>query len=258
MSNEREVEAVARVFADNDGYRGSAYVPEAYFPMAKRAIEALDRVRDARGDDEEGPVIVVNGEEVGRGADGMLNALDRMVPPRSPQDEDHEAGIEAAREAGRDAFHRWMRDSRYAERDGLEVHPGEAVADFVLAAYLSRVSPSRVGSVAEGHEAVDVHRCDVEWCGVRWIGSKVRCPRGHDEGITTERFFRVHSRVDSMAVEDVLRYFDERGMTLTAREIRQAVRELATDRPEQPEPDVLGGQPPAEPAEPKEKDERRP
>jgi len=42
-----EIEAVARVFADHDGYKGSKYVPEVYFPLAEEAIIALDAVRSS-------------------------------------------------------------------------------------------------------------------------------------------------------------------------------------------------------------------
>src|SRR3954468_5118890 len=77
------------------------------------------------------------------------------VPDVSEQRAEVEAGIEAARDAGRNAFHRWMRGGRYAERDGFEVHPGEAVADHVVAAFLSRSDPASVlaALLAESPEA---------------------------------------------------------------------------------------------------------
>jgi hypothetical protein len=263
--------------------RAAEDIREGCRATAREYITALGRVRDARGDDERsalnqtccsgctepvrdeeplrfrsgvlwheaclaarspqaeghGPVIVVNGEEVGRGEAGMLNALDRMVPPRSSQDEYHEVPCPRCDGKGREGgntmpasrvcslCHGTGKQVVRSPQDGdheaalaqiiapytpsgwsneTRMADGRKCARDVLA-HLSRVSPSRVGSVA----VKDVEKL-VE--ALRWIAE-----------------LGPYSTKPRYIAEDALTEFSR----------------SSTDRPEQPEPDVLGGQPPAEP-----------
>jgi hypothetical protein len=123
----------------------------------KRVIAAVDRVRDARGDDD--------------GREERLNLRMRAAtmeamrtgelpdPPaaRSPQGEDHEAGIEAgARAIAGEPSCYCPDDWRQPKTETCPAHgTGEwpedrhrRTAKKVIAAYLARVSPSRDGTVA--------------------------------------------------------------------------------------------------------------
>jgi hypothetical protein len=341
--------------------------------LARAAIKELDRVRDARGDDEghvalnqtrcsgcteavrdeeplrfrsgvlwheaclaarspqaedHGPVIVVNGEEVGRGEAGMLNALDRMVPPRSPQDEVRDArgdeypcnGItcqwcERGHQWEKDGdryFHRvrdargddeacpacgheWRRhDPEDGRCDAHSAEPGifgpcrcgrDVAFTAAANARLSRGALAARSPQGEGHEAgieagdrfeqvmpyghdtVEVEgRIDDERVAVvRTSGARQAFPIST---LLNEWYWRrvSSSRVGSVAVEDVVealrRYADdpERVRAIGGEVGRISVRladwllaefsRSSSGRPEQPEPDALGGQPPAEPGKP--------
>jgi hypothetical protein len=160
---------------------------------------ALDRVRDARGDDAALPdcehgYFAAGGTDTCPACDA--DALDylerrRAEAARSPQDEDHE-------------------DCPFCGKD------------FDHEGYCEVPSPSRVGSVA----VKDALKRLVE----------LKDDPDHDN-------------IDPIVKGDAWR---------AAREALAQLSRSSTDRPEQPEPDVLGGRPPAEPAEPEGKDERRP
>jgi hypothetical protein len=103
-------------------------------------------------------------------------------------------------------------------RDARRCHGGfrfdDALIEPVIDAYLSRVSPSRVGSVAVE---------DVEKALFTFQDEFVReCGIGATSDFVVRR------------VQAILAEFSR----------------SSTDRPEQPEPDVLGSQPPAEPGKP--------
>jgi hypothetical protein len=169
MPERAEIEAVARAFllavdehppevVDADGsWRIGGGALRAWEAAIVDLRVALDRVRDARGDDEGAQAMKIAGE-IARGhakrfPDGeptcsscgvRLNqdnagedatCCDYCVAKaaRSSQGEDHEAGIEAAAEAMMDA--------------GPGLTFGR-LARIAVAAYLSRVSPSRDGTVA--------------------------------------------------------------------------------------------------------------
>jgi hypothetical protein len=100
---------------------------------ADRLRTVLDRVRDARGDDEGRVKIPPLCDRCG--GDHYITEHD-APPARSPQGEDHEAGIRAMFRAYED----WQ--------DGKVEDPFAHMADAYRAAYLSRVPPSRDGTVA--------------------------------------------------------------------------------------------------------------
>jgi hypothetical protein len=238
--DEREIEAATDALLDDSGlprYGGHRATVERRMRIA---FEAADRVRDARGDDERsalnqtccsGCTEAVRDEEPLRFRSGVL-WHEACLAARSPQDEDPIREVLAEEEAERD---RWGRETARSPQGedheaGIEELRREARergvdrwdAEALLAAYLARVSPSRVGSVA------------VE-----------------DVRAQTVAMLRENAR---LSVTDEARYFNE-GL---ANKIERELSRSSTDRPEQPDPDALGGQPPAEPEEPKEKDERRP
>jgi hypothetical protein len=146
--DEREIEAAARIVRDELPYAVK------HSTATRLAGLILARVRDVRGDEWACPkcgkpsasppaeVYCVDCATEGWEQDAAAHRA-----ARSPQDEDHEAGIEAALAA-------WPRHSFIV--DGVEpdkVNPSqrarrEALLRSLLAAYLSRVSLSRVGSVA--------------------------------------------------------------------------------------------------------------
>jgi hypothetical protein len=139
--------------------------------------------------------------------DGPLRERAEMDGPaaRSPQDEDHE----------QDSFTIRWDDSMGCYRVSIPNYEGgEVVPIEVHRAALSRVSPSRVGSVA------------VEDVRAQTVAEIVA-------------MLRENAR---LSVTDEARYFNE-GL---ANKIEREFSRSSTDRPEQPEPDVLGGQPPAE------------
>jgi hypothetical protein len=121
MPERAEIEAVAREMG------GPAAWP-MFLRAAEMAIEAVDRVRDARGDEAlttaKWKLIEIRSQ-----AATALTAVEAALAPaaRSPQGEDHDAGIEAMARA---------------------IDRTRDIAEDGLAAYLSRVSPSRDGTVA--------------------------------------------------------------------------------------------------------------
>jgi hypothetical protein len=229
--DEREVEAglvdeLARVIADAVGSRNVPW----YRPAANAALQlALDRVRDARGDDEVQRLRAINAELVEAHNTLLVEAA------RSPQDEDHEAGIRVCPRGPHDD------DAEKMDALGsyLEKYPPPGFAD--------RYSADGWRHIAHG----------VLSAAAIFFGAPFPSP----------------SRVGSVAVEDVERLIDARE-SMSVRQQREswgssatvvildpsewadldsAIAALAdlsrssTVRPEQPEPDALGGQPPAEP-----------
>jgi hypothetical protein len=123
-----EIEAIQRVLEDADLHMHMRMdsMPLKGDPaeeVAEDVLAALDRLRDARGDDE-GQFFVC--DKCGERLPGDV-AIEHYC--RSSQGEDHEAGIEAARLKLPSA---WRHDGTVDE--------GEALARVMVAAYLSRVS----------------------------------------------------------------------------------------------------------------------
>jgi hypothetical protein len=112
-------------------------------------------------------------------------------------------------EAGK-ALLAFIRANRSWFCGGRMMEPYESQAAEKLSAYLARVSPSRVGSVA-----------------VEALRRLVELKDDPD-----------HDNIDPVVKGDAWR---------AAREALAEFFRSSTDRPEQPEPDALGGQPPAEP-----------
>jgi hypothetical protein len=175
MSKDAEIEAVARALEDAEiGEFG-----DTYRQAAVGIIEALDRVRDARGDDETRKTLDALAYRVYYGDDEEAREIARQwrtaarspqgedheerpptVPPRalnskadrlarlerraarSPQGEDHEAGIEAARQALCSGEVDFSPPSFGGDR--------RKAAEVAIAAYLSRVSRD-----ARGDDEVD-------------------------------------------------------------------------------------------------------
>jgi hypothetical protein len=293
--DEREIEAVQRVLeaADLHLVMRMDSMPLEGAPareVAEDIVAELDRVRDARGDDENhegcerrGGVCDCAGrpcaidypdaarwERTAKAATAALSeAEDRIAEleaARSPQDEDHEHtwsrlnGRKWCTSCGADGGP-WPQDEDHeagelaklaalAERDPCDVEAvrayndeckrisaqGEAIEAFkrawnpapllasderiarAIAAYLARVSPSRVGSVA----VEDVLSTGACLEAARQAVESMRSP--HDR-------FPTSGAIALAALTAALAEFSR----------------SSTDRPEQHEPDVLGGQPPAEP-----------
>jgi hypothetical protein len=187
------------------------------------------------------------------------------------QDEDHEAGI------AREGLQRILDMGCPLGREGDLLGEAQKIASETISR-LSRVSPARVGSVPqdEDHEAA-VRALMKRWIdqanAERYIGgpntSPMVEPEEYDiddppEGIEEQARCDVEcvvaalspARVGSVAVEDVERLKNELQALvdwfsdapfLRAERLLYDLSRSSTDRPEQPEPDVLGGQPPAEP-----------
>jgi hypothetical protein len=174
-----------------------------------------------------------------------------------------EAGIEAAMRAAYDRWPQVNSETRaplpYEAVYGsapLDNAEDRAEMEVAIAAYLSRVSLSRVGSVAayeranERLEAALLH-----------IINRVSTEGRDDEhkhlflvGSEAVKHARAEiaaapSRVGSVAVEDVAAWL-KTAPAITVSAFLDEFSRSSTDRPEQPEPDVLGGQPPAEPGKP--------
>jgi hypothetical protein len=185
MPERAEIEAVAEVLEGATSMFPNPHHAARYY--AEKAIVALERVRDARGDDEACfdeagrrrypkmlhgeaataarhaehargddacPVCGGSGVRVGdygAEADGWCDSCEGTgKAARSPQSEDHEAGIEAAAQA-------LIR--LHSVFEPSDNNFAWVTARHAVAAYLSRVSPSRDGTVA----VEDV----VEWLDVR-------------------------------------------------------------------------------------------
>jgi hypothetical protein len=140
VSDERraELDAVARELKHNDEC-GPGPVSEAeYRADAEAIIAALDRVRDARRDDEDRCECKVRVAAPGERGERLSNGCPVHGAARSPQGEDHEAGIEAARLKLPSA---WRHDGTVDE--------GEALTRVMVAAYLSRVSAPKADEKQE-------------------------------------------------------------------------------------------------------------
>jgi hypothetical protein len=233
--DEREIEAVARAWWAHDPKAFDTLTPEwraLQMRRAEAAIAALDRVRDARGDDERsalnqtrcsGCTEAVRDEESLRFRSGVL-WHEACLAARSPQGEDHE----------QDSFTIRWDDSMGCYRVSIPNYEGgEVVPIEVHRAALSRVSPSRVDSVA----VEDVERL-VE--ALRWYAESSHW-RGPIYDRRSGRPTYSSASTNSAVNQDCGRL---------ARDVLAEFSRSSTDRPEQPEPDVLGGQPPAEPGKP--------
>jgi hypothetical protein len=231
--DEREIEAVARALYEQGlGFDIDAD-PVARESMFSVARVVLDRVRDARGDDEVQRLRAINAELVEAHNTLLVEAA------RFPQDEDHEAGIEAAAAAGcggdgkdsgnatttraepvalrrtPSAVHAshgytWVpiEDLRQAEAERDE-QSRNALASLqarmdaeARVRELERERLSAWSPQSEDHEAVSHWECEcgqrVEWKFGAWF-----CPTHRDSAVVHPIPVPSPSRVGSVAVEDI-------------------------------------------------------
>jgi len=141
MPERAEIEAVARALLHKGigSWDEQSELRRSYLlKQAEKAIEALDRVRDARGDDEVQKAWDEGRHPFGPGT-GQAVTQTRYEAARSPQGENHEAGIEAALDDFLPRYvHRWEKIPNQAEHRAYWRREFERLAPF-----LSRVSPSR-------------------------------------------------------------------------------------------------------------------
>jgi hypothetical protein len=221
--DEREIEAVAEVLAWEFGI--SERPSQRIIDASAKAVAALDRVRVARGDDVSAKARTLcprSGcplrriEDRGPNEPFCVECGSSIVgerAARSPQGEDHEAG------KAWDERVSAIVDQAHAEDWGGKHRTGfcEACADaYIVAQHAVPGAPSRVGSVA------------VEDVELR-------------ERIADEL---VHNDECGPGPVSRQEYLDDAAVILR---IVAEFSRSSTDRPEQPEPDALGSQPPAEP-----------